>query len=100
MAKDYQRLHGRIPFSAQVRLQGSPPVDATGIDLSAGGAALHTRTTFPPGSVVEVDLFGDGTVTTGTVRNVIPHDRGGYRLCIQWQVEEPGLPAKWQRMAR
>ncbi|NIR98505.1 MAG: hypothetical protein GWN54_11495, partial [Gammaproteobacteria bacterium] len=52
MAKDYQRLHGRIPFSAQVRLQGSPPVDATGIDLSAGGAALHTRTTFPPGSVV------------------------------------------------
>ena len=66
-----RRLYERIPVhgaTAGITIEGQPPVRVTIRDISRGGLAVLHSVTATPGTHVDVDLPGGGTVKARVVR--------------------------------
>jgi len=94
MANKNKRTHARFPFGTLVRISKRIEVDGTGIDLGVGGVAVHVAVPISEGSPVEVDLFAAGAPVPGVVRQSVPHPDGGFRLGIEWRLDNGELAPK------
>ena len=62
------------------------------VDISAGGAAITSLIAVPHGTLVQLSLLRNSVSINGTVRNLAQLDGGGYRLGLEFQTPQAGLP--------
>jgi hypothetical protein len=55
---------------------------------------VHVPVPLSEGSRVEVDILAAGAPVRGTVRRITPHPDGGFRLGIEWHLENGDLVPK------
>jgi methyl-accepting chemotaxis protein len=65
----YERFTPREPVTLAVRAEHAPPLSGTVRDLGRGGASLALHCDLLPGTGVEIDLPGGGTVPARVARN-------------------------------
>ena len=94
MAIQNKRAHPRVPIYSPVHISKPMPMEGTGINLGAGGVALHVPVSVSEGSMVEVDFLATGAPVSGTVRRTMPHADGGFLLGIEWHVTNRQLVSR------
>jgi len=94
MATKNKRAHPRIPIYKPVHVNKPMAMDGIGINLGAGGVALHVPVSISEGSTVEVNLPAAGAAVSGTVRRTMPHAGGGFLLGVEWHVANRQLVSR------